>query len=243
MSGLGVGLGRCWAQKGVVMPNEFDDFSFAENPDPRCPVVLVLDVSDSMGQKWDNENQTPIDALNEGLDLFVTQLAKDDLARRRVEVAVVTFGSTVTVETGFETVTNLAIPVLETRGLTSLGEAVETAVELIETRKQTYRDNGIAYYRPWVVLVTDGAATDSITTAASLISEAETNKKLAFFVVGVEGADFEMLNQLSTRQPLKLDGLKFSEMFMWLSTSQTRVSSSTPGDTIDLPSPTGWAAL
>ena len=43
--------------------NIFDQTEFAENPEPRCPVVLVLDTSGSMQGKAINE-------LNEGLRAF-----------------------------------------------------------------------------------------------------------------------------------------------------------------------------
>ena len=70
----------------------FDSFrldeavEFAENPEARCPCVLLLDTSGSM-------QGTPIDALNEGLYALKEDLMKNSLASRRVEVAVVTFNS------------------------------------------------------------------------------------------------------------------------------------------------------
>ena len=32
-----------------MTPTRFEETEFAENPEPRCPVVLALDVSGSMG--------------------------------------------------------------------------------------------------------------------------------------------------------------------------------------------------
>lgn len=64
----------------------FDDLSFVDNPEPRCPCVLLLDNSQSMtGQ--------PIQQLNAGLKQFQKELAGDALASRRVELAVISFGS------------------------------------------------------------------------------------------------------------------------------------------------------
>jgi len=53
---------------------------FADNPEPRCPCVLLLDTSGSMQGE-------PINALNNGLRAFKDDLIKDALASKRVEVA------------------------------------------------------------------------------------------------------------------------------------------------------------
>ena len=51
------------------------------------------------------------------------------------------------------------------------------------------------------------------------------------------------LAQISTRQPVKLKGLNFREMFVWLSGSLTAVSHSQIGEQVPLESPVGWAAI
>jgi uncharacterized protein YegL len=61
--------------------------------------------------------------------------------------------------------------------------------------------------------------------------------------VGVEGANFDVLKQIAARQPVKLQGLNFRELFLWLSASQSGVSRSSPGTEAPLPSPQGWASV
>ena len=79
--------------------------------------------------------------------------------------------------------------------------------------------------------------------AATRIRDEEARKALAFFAVGVEGADMERLGSLTVRSPLKLKGLSFQELFLWLSASMQQVSRSRPGEQVPLPSPTGWSEV
>ena len=216
-----------------------DAVEFAENPEPRCPCVLLLDNSGSM-------HNEPIEALNEGLKTFRDELNRDSLAKKRVEVAIVTFNNDVNVVQDFVTADQFEPPRLEAQGLTHMGSAILQGLDMIESRKSQYRSNGVNYYRPWVFLITDGepqGEPDSIVEqAAQRIQEAEANKRVAFFAVGVEGANIPRLSQIVVRSPLKLRGLDFQEMFIWLSASMQRVSQSKPDDQVPLPPP-GWGVV
>ena len=210
---------------------------FATNPEPRCACVLLLDVSGSMSGR-------PVAALNEGMVAFARDLAGDSLARQRVEVAVVTFGgSGVEVVNDFATAGQFEPRPLSAGGGTPMGAAITHAIGMVGERKKQYRDNGILYYRPWVFLITDGEPTDHWNEAAALVHKAEEANGLAFFAVGVEGANMNVLKQIAVRDPLQLQGLKFVELFVWLSQSQRTVSSSKPGDQTALPSVAGWAVV
>ena len=56
-----------------------------------------------------------------------------------------------------------------------------------------------------------------------------------------------VLEEICVRKPLWLQGMKFRELFSWLSNSQQAVSRSSPGDEVPLEDPTtgptGWAAV
>ncbi|NMG61189.1 hypothetical protein E1H12_22835, partial [Geitlerinema sp. P-1104] len=62
------------------------------------------------------------------------------------------------------------------------------------------------------------------------------------FAVGVENANMERLGEIFPRTPLKLKGLDFRELFVWLSASMQRVSNSQPDDQVPLPPP-GWGEV
>ena len=213
--------------------------TFADNPEPRCACVLLLDVSYSMAGE-------PIRQLQEGITHYRDELFADSLAKKRVEVAVVTFGGQVETAHDFATADQFLPPALEAKGDTPMGQATIRALDMLEERKQLYRQKGVNHFRPWLFLITDGAPTDRNTQywteAVQRLKESEEAKKVAFFTVGVEGADFDTLRELSRREPLKLKGLRFRDLFSWLSASQKAVSRSNPGDNVPLPPP-GWAEV
>jgi uncharacterized protein YegL len=190
-------------------------------------------------------NVRPIDELNAGLLTFREELMADELAVKRVEISLVTFGP-VRKLTDFQTPDLFRAPKLAAEGDTPMGQAIEKAVEIVRDRKGAYRLNGISYYRPWIFLISDGEPTDDWRRSAELVRGGELSKAFAFFAVGVEGANFDILNRIAVRQPLKLSGLRFREMFMWLSSSLSSVSRSSPGDEVALENPTspdGWASI
>ncbi len=130
----------------------FGSESFADNPEPRCPCVLLLDTSGSMSGK-------PITQLNEGIQTLKKELLADPLASKRVEIAVITFGP-VTVESDFSTVANFFPRPLQAEGDTPMGTAISLGIEMVTRRKNEYKAHGIGYYKPWIILITDGAPTD-----------------------------------------------------------------------------------
>lgn len=215
----------------------FGTVEFATNPEPRCPLVLLLDISGSM-------QGAPLRELIDGLQALQLDLHSDALASQRVEVSIITFGGTVQTVTPFVTVSQFTPPPLVAGGDTPMGQAIRSGIEAVSERKKLYRQNGIHFYRPWIFLITDGGPTDSWKAAAEQVKAGEQSKAFAFFSVGVEGAQFDILKQLSSREPLKLRGLSYRELFVWLSQSMRSVSQSQVGqeEQVKLAPPT-WAGI
>lgn len=191
-----------------------------ENPSPRCPCLLVLDTSGSMYGE-------PIDQLNLGVQQFIQALQDDEIASYSVEVAILVAGGHVEEIMPFTTAEQLDYnSTFTAQGATPLGSAVERGLQMLEDRKREYQKNGVAYYQPWLVMISDGVPTDSWQNAARQAKTMSENKKLVSLIVGVNDADMDTLGQFSNRPALKLDGLRFSDFFQWLSASMSRVSAS-----------------
>lgn len=204
---------------------------------PKLPCLLLLDTSGSMSGK-------PIQALTKGLQSFVHDLWRNPLALERVDLALIPFGSRASTVWDFAPVSQFHMPNLAASGTIAMGEAIELGLDLIGQRKQEYKRNGIPYYQPFVLLLTGGYPTDDWRASVNRLHKESSLRKLRFITVGIEGADMEILKQISPpgTTPLKLNQLRFSDMFLWLSSSMDSVSRSMPNEKIELPPPS-WTVL
>lgn len=208
-----------------------------ENPTPRVPICLVLDVSGSM-------DGAPIKELAHGVEMFFDAIKADDVARYSAEISIVTFGGTAQTALDFFSVERQEVPSFRAGGGTPMGEAVNLALDMLEHRKSEYKNAGVDYYQPWLVLMTDGEPTDKIKSASERVKELVVAKRLAIFPIAIGDANMDTLQLLSPgRPPLKLTGLNFKEFFVWLSQSVSRVSQSTPGESValDVKGISAWA--
>ena len=212
-----------------------DDFYTGEeviNYQQKCPVVFVVDNSGSM-------SGAPINELNKGFEVFRNEIGQDDTASARLDVAIISFNSSEKIEHDFELISDYQMPVLAAGGGTNMQAGLRKGLDILEARKKWYRGTNQTYYRPYVILITDGYA--NITEELkNEIRTAAKNSKLNFWPVGVNGADMSMLEKIAcsgegaSLPALKLDGLKFVELFQWLSSSFGKVSNSKDGEGIDL---------
>ena len=218
------------------------DSDLLDNPTARVPVCLCLDVSGSM-------EGAPINELNQGVRLFYDAIREDENAFYSAEVCVVTFGGQEKCITDFSRLEfQPDAPTLNAFGSTPMGEGVNLALDLLENRKEAYKDCGDDYYQPWLVLMTDGRPNGNSATLKRAIERTTAlidQGKLMLFPIGIGAeADMETLAQFSPkRRPVKLQGLKFKEFFAWLSRSVSKTSQSTPGESIKLDSISDWSSL
>lgn len=207
-----------------------------ENPTARVPICLCLDTSGSM-------TGNPIRELTQGVAKFYAEIKSNKLARYSADICIITFGTEVTKRVDFRDVEKQFVPELQAGGLTPMGQAVIKALDTLDFRKQEYKAVGVDYYQPWLVLMTDGQATDDISLAAQEVSQLVSGRRLTVFPIGIgEGANMTELARFSPgRDPIRLQGLAFAEFFTWLSKSVVKTSASSPGEKISLPDNTKWA--
>lgn len=218
------------------MTNLSDDL--IENPSTRCACMLVLDTSGSMSGQ-------PIAELNQGVAHFIQAVQQDEVAAYSVEVGIITAGSSVNMQLPFKTAMEIdQIPQLKASGSTPLGQAVQLAVQSLEERKSEYQRAGVAYYQPWLVIISDGEPTDEWQTIAAHTKDLSAQRKLVVLPLGVESANLSILGEFSSRGAKKIAGLKFNEFFEWLSASMSRVSASaSTSQAVDLPSTDSWDSI
>jgi uncharacterized protein YegL len=181
----------------------------------------------------------PINELNQGVKLFFESIKADEIAQWAADICVVEFNDQAKKVLDFDSVHKQTVPYLSASGCTAMAQGVNTALDLLEQRKNEFQRFGVDYYQPWMVLMTDGEPTDSpfdIEKAAQRACELIENRKLTIFPIGIgQGANMNQLKKFSPkRPPLRLKGLNFADFFEWLSASVQRVSQSTPGEKIEL---------
>jgi len=222
-----------------------NNIDYSGNPNQRTPCVLVLDASGSMSTPTVN-GKTRIEELNDGIRVLERELNADDTAVVRVQLGVVIVGGPTNdaeILMDWTDASNFQSFPLRSDGSTPLGKGVSVALQMIEQGKQNLRSAGISYTRPWMMVISDGEPTDSSDVWSDAVNQcrsAEAGKRVEIFAIGVEGANLAKLGELSSKPPLMLGGMKFKELFVWLSASLSAASKSRPGDTLQLPSTDPW---
>lgn len=204
------------------------DFSaeVAENYEQKCLCVLVLDTSGSMYGE-------PIKELNKGLQEFYEEIYKDETTSQRLEIAIVSFNSVVNLIQEPALIENVTIPKLKASGSTAMVAAVNNAIKLVEDRKSWYKETGQKYYRPWIILMTDGEPDEEqdVETLASKIKSDTSEKHYVFLPIGVQGANMSVLEAIKgTLPPMMLKGTHFSDFFKWLSASMGAIVKAESGE-------------
>jgi len=199
----------------------------AEIPDnyqQKCLCVLLLDISGSM--VIDNRLGKLNDAIKQFYDDIIygrNSVAKSTV--NQLEVAIIAFDQSPKIIRHPKLLSRADVaPTLETRGSTTdTVKAVDKALDMIVARKRFYDQTGQNYYRPWIVLITDGEPTsksEDIEKMAKKLKELETRGSIAMIGVSVaETATQKTLSKLSAGHATELRDYRFGKFFRWLGKS------------------------
>lgn len=219
-----------FSQTPIGTPN-FDP-QFLVNPEPRCPVVVLIDRSYSMAG-------TPLAEACEGFNRLRSEIQSDTLADSRVEMVVMFFAGGVTYHCqDFKKVSDIPrIRSMDAGASTETVEALKVAIQAVKNRVSFLKGQGIACFRPWVVLITDGAPTSKPDSVADLqqtilndeISGPSGSPEYNLWVIGCGDVNENAIVQLSQKSnpPKLLRDMDFASLFKWLSVSLRSVSRST----------------
>lgn len=201
------------------------------NYQQKCLCVLLLDVSGSMGKEH------KLDSLNESVEQLYEDIIKgrngvSASTKDRLFVEVISFDQAPhRIQPYMLLSTATKPPVLKTRGSTTdTVRAIDFAIDELESHKKMLLSTGQKYYRPWLVLVTDGNPTSSkeeIDRIAKKIKKNIAEGHMFMTAVGVgTRIDTKMLHKLSGGNGVKIENYSFSKFFSWLANSTDQIFNS-----------------
>ena len=227
-----------------VAPEDYiaEEIDMANNPATRVPVVLCIDCSYSMLQN------NRIGKLREGIVQFVNDLKRDPIAVDSAEICVICYGGkNSSILCNFSTPDKIHIPEIAAAGSTPLTDALSLALDMLEIRKERYTDNGISFYRPWLLVIDDGDESymdKSAKEMAKLLAEEKDSKHLNMMFITVGENDASLLLKLSPDGKVHyLKDLKFKAFFNWLSRSVQKTSQSMSGEEVYYEPQETWAEV
>lgn len=223
------------------------------NPgDRHQPCVILLDISGSMnGAEGTPKGKRPIDELNNAIREFKSALESVEEANGCTEICLMTFHDEVEVIQSFRNADRFNLSTLTAGGLTSMNEAIEVAVDVIERQKDIYKQKGVFYYRPWLFLFSDGLPTDDEkeSSAKRKLHSAIEGGHVIFFPTSIGGwADKKFLSSYypesvpeGKKSVLSPQKGEFKAAFRWLSNSLiASVKNAQPTREFKLPDPEGF---
>lgn len=209
----------------IKVPHTPNDITSSNNSEMKCLCVLVVDVSGSM--------RLCESGLNQALRTFVSDLleAKNgfkEYSKEQIELAIIQFDSSVDILRKPDLVKKgEKLPLFRVKGLkTNTIAAVRKAMEIVKDRKFYYFTNGISYYRPWIILLTDGNPNPcNQIEINSLFNDVKNGIQKHSFMVSAIGigtkVDTEFLKTISFNNYYRIKQTKISEFFKTLSASMT----------------------
>lgn len=193
------------------------------------PVVLLLDVSSSMGGE-------SIKKLNIAVKEMISDFASAEKNEVEILVSIITFGAKVLLHTPYTSAKDIEWQDLTISGSTPMGSAFSMAKAMIEDKETTPS----RAYRPTIVLVSDGEPTDSWQQPLrALVNDGRSNKcdRMAMAIGGA--ASNTVLNEFISGTENKVftaqDASQIQEFFKFVTMSVTTRTNSQNANVVPKP--------
>ena len=193
------------------------------------PVVLLLDVSSSMGGE-------SIKKLNIAVKEMISDFASAEKNEVEILVSIITFGAKVLLHTPYTSAKDIEWQDLTVSGSTPMGTAFSMAKAMIEDKETTPS----RAYRPTIVLVSDGEPTDSWQQPLrALVNDGRSNKcdRMAMAIGGA--ASNTVLNEFISGTENKVftaqDASQIQDFFKFLTMSVTTRTNSQNANVVPKP--------
>ena len=193
------------------------------------PVVLLLDVSSSMGGE-------SIKKLNIAVKEMISDFASAEKNEVEILVSIITFGAKVLLHTPYTSAKDIEWQDLTVSGSTPMGTAFSMAKAMIEDKETTPS----RAYRPTIVLVSDGEPTDSWQQPLrALVNDGRSNKcdRMAMAIGGA--ASNTVLNEFISGTENKVftaqDASQIQDFFKFLTISVTTRTNSQNANVVPKP--------
>ena len=196
----------------------------------KLPVCLVLDISGSMEETLRSSRGTvkKIDELNDNIEMLLDTIKSDSNANAMSDICLIGCGGdTPKVICGYSNVEKIRFQRQSASGRTPLGQSVELALDLLQKRRQFYRDSGMEHYKPILMIMSDGLPTEYPNVykkAAQRCSDMVNKEGLKVLPIAVgDSANLDILNMFSPKVQAKVivNMDVFKELFLMLSKSMS----------------------
>ncbi len=231
------------------MNNIVEDEYLMYNTSPRIPVCVCIDTSATIAETPVMEQV--LGQVEKGINSLYAKVMADDMVCNCAEVAVVAYGDNVSVVQDYTCTSKynneIKIPVTNTvTGAGDIGSGINESLELLQRRKQLYNAHGVDYYRPWLIVITDGKPVrkefkKSVALAKKKTLLLEKTQKITLITIylntseGTEFADLTLAEITKKSKDKKvmfsktidsqIIGIsKISRFFDWLSDSVSKLS-------------------
>lgn len=196
-----------------------DDLIF--NTSPRIPVCICLDLSEDLKNNCFFPNE---ELMEKELNQFINDIGQNSNINDSVELCIVEIDTEPKVLRNFITVEEPEKIKIEYKGSRDINSSILKGYETLKERVELYKENGIEYYNPWMIVISGGKSQkNSNLEIRNTIIELEKNNEMHIVPVYI-GEDYEedeeLRNELSSLSGVNNTAIvklaKFGSLFNWI---------------------------